>query len=62
MKKQSVVFVLIDGLADVSLLELDQNTPLEAAKTPAMDAIARTFVLLLRLPPLSPVDTPCSLH
>ena len=45
MKKRSVVFVLIDGLADVSLLELDQKTPLEAAKTPAMDAIARTLVL-----------------
>uniref|UniRef100_A0AAV1V0S4 Metalloenzyme domain-containing protein n=1 Tax=Peronospora matthiolae TaxID=2874970 RepID=A0AAV1V0S4_9STRA len=40
MKKRSVVFVLIDGLADVSLLELGQKTPLEAAKTPAMDAIA----------------------
>ncbi|KAF1777196.1 Alkaline-phosphatase-like, core domain [Phytophthora cactorum] len=42
MKKRSVVFVLIDGLADVSLQELDQQTPLEAAHTPAMDAIART--------------------
>ncbi|CAI5729433.1 unnamed protein product [Peronospora destructor] len=40
MKKRSVVFVLIDGLADVSLQELEQNTPLEAAYTPAMDAIA----------------------
>ncbi|GMF32768.1 unnamed protein product [Phytophthora fragariaefolia] len=43
MKKRSVVFVLIDGLADVSLRELDQQTPLEAAQTPAMDAIARSF-------------------
>uniref|UniRef100_H3GHD3 Metalloenzyme domain-containing protein n=1 Tax=Phytophthora ramorum TaxID=164328 RepID=H3GHD3_PHYRM len=40
MKKRSVVFVLIDGLADVSLQELDQQTPLETAQTPAMDAIA----------------------
>ncbi|KAI9908686.1 hypothetical protein PsorP6_003659 [Peronosclerospora sorghi] len=40
MKNRSVVFVLIDGLADVSLQELAQNTPLEAAHTPAMDAIA----------------------
>ncbi|KAF4322984.1 hypothetical protein JM18_000290 [Phytophthora kernoviae] len=40
MKKRSVVFVLIDGLADVSLQELDQQSPLEAAQTPAMDAIA----------------------
>ena len=44
MKKRSVVFVLIDGLADVSLQELEQNTPLEAACTPAMDAIARTIL------------------
>lgn len=41
-KKQTVVFVLIDGLADVSLHELGLKTPLEAARTPAMDAIART--------------------
>ncbi|OWZ23885.1 2,3-bisphosphoglycerate-independent phosphoglycerate mutase [Phytophthora megakarya] len=40
MKKRSVVFVLIDGLADVSLHDLDQQTPLEAAQTPGMDAIA----------------------
>ncbi|KAG7402164.1 hypothetical protein PHYBOEH_005727 [Phytophthora boehmeriae] len=40
MKKRSVMFVLIDGLADVSLQELDQQSPLEAAQTPAMDAIA----------------------
>ncbi|CAH0477071.1 unnamed protein product [Peronospora belbahrii] len=40
MKQRSVVFVLIDGLADVSLHELKQKTPLEAAPTPAMDAIA----------------------
>ncbi|GAB9470221.1 2,3-bisphosphoglycerate-independent phosphoglycerate mutase [Globisporangium polare] len=40
-KKQTVVFVLIDGLADVSLHELGLKTPLEAARTPAMDAIAR---------------------
>lgn len=44
MKKRSVVFVLIDGLADVSLQELDKQTPLEAAHTPTMDAIARTIV------------------
>lgn len=42
-KKQTIVFVLIDGLADVSLHELEHKTPLEAARTPAMDAIARTF-------------------
>lgn len=45
-KKQTVVFVLIDGLADVSLHELGHKTPLEAARTPAMDAIARMCLVL----------------
>ncbi|CEG44155.1 -bisphosphoglycerate-independent phosphoglycerate [Plasmopara halstedii] len=40
MVKRFVVFVLIDGLADASLEELGQQTPLEGAQTPAMDAIA----------------------
>lgn len=40
--KRTVVFVLIDGLADVSLHELGDRTTLEAAHTPAMDAVART--------------------
>lgn len=48
--KKSVVFVLIDGLADLSLHELDDKTTLEAAHTPAMDAIARTFAPLPQSP------------
>lgn len=40
MERKFVVFVLIDGLADASLEELHQQTPLEAARTPAMDSIA----------------------
>lgn len=40
-QRRAVVFVLIDGLADVSLRELGGRTTLEAAHTPAMDAIAR---------------------
>jgi hypothetical protein len=48
MKK--IVFVLIDGLADVSLSSLGGRTPLQAAQTPAMDALAgasisRSFVI-----------------
>lgn len=50
MKPRAVVFVLIDGLADVSLAQLDGRTTLEAARTPAMDAIARASALLC--PPL----------
>ncbi|TMW68629.1 hypothetical protein Poli38472_006097 [Pythium oligandrum] len=40
-RTRAVVFVLIDGLADVSLKQLGNKTTLEAANTPAMDAIAR---------------------
>lgn len=35
-----IAFVLIDGLADVHIPALANLTPLEAADTPAMDAIA----------------------
>lgn len=44
----AVVFVLIDGLADVTLTQLHGQTTLQAAKTPAMDAIARASALSLR--------------
>lgn len=37
-----VLFVLIDGLADVSLRQLKEKTPLQSAKTPALDAVACT--------------------
>ena len=40
LSQRTVVFVLIDGLGDISIDELKQKTPLEYAKTPAMDAIA----------------------
>ncbi|DAZ99203.1 TPA: hypothetical protein N0F65_008236 [Lagenidium giganteum] len=40
MPRRVVVFVLIDGLSDVTLSELDGKTTLQAAKTPAMDAVA----------------------
>jgi 2,3-bisphosphoglycerate-independent phosphoglycerate mutase len=38
MKK--VVFVLIDGLADLSIPSIDFKTPLEHSNTPNMDKIA----------------------
>jgi 2,3-bisphosphoglycerate-independent phosphoglycerate mutase len=40
------VFVLIDGLGDVSLKELDNKTTLQAAKVPTMDAIARMCLMI----------------
>lgn len=38
--KHATIFILIDGLADVSIPERGYRTPLELASTPAMDAIA----------------------
>lgn len=35
------VFVILDGVADLPCPELQNKTPLEAAKTPALDALAR---------------------
>ena len=35
-----VAFVLIDGVGDVSIPRLGFKTPLEASKTPILDAIA----------------------
>ena len=40
MKTKAIIF-LADGMADEALPELNGKTPLEAACTPAMDAIAR---------------------
>lgn len=40
MKTKAIIF-LADGMADEALPELNGKTPLEAANTPAMDAIAR---------------------
>ena len=37
-----IAFVLIDGLADIHIPALASLTPLEAANTSAMDAIAGT--------------------
>lgn len=37
----TVLFVVLDGLADDPIPELDRRTPLEAAHTPNVDALAR---------------------
>lgn len=39
-KQKKVVFVMIDGLADVQIPAYNFQTPLEHAKTPWMDAMA----------------------
>jgi hypothetical protein len=44
-RRKAVLFVLIDGLSDVTLRQLGDRTTLQAARTPAMDAIARAFFL-----------------
>ena len=40
-EKRTAVFVVMDGLGDRPVSELDGKTPLEAAKTPVMDRLAR---------------------
>lgn len=37
---ERIAFVLIDGLADIHIPALANLTPLEAADTPTMDAVA----------------------
>ncbi|MFH1848083.1 MAG: phosphoglycerate mutase, partial [Candidatus Omnitrophota bacterium] len=39
MKK--LLYVVLDGLGDLPLKELGDRTPLEAAKTPNMDELAK---------------------
>ena len=40
-----MIYVLLDGVGDLPHLDLDSNTPLEAAKTPVLDKIARNGVI-----------------
>jgi 2,3-diphosphopglycerate-independent phosphoglycerate mutase len=48
-----VVLLLIDGLGDVSVPSLGDRTPLQAARTPALDALASAGVNGL-LDPVAP--------
>ena len=43
-----LAFVLIDGIGDVSIPELGNRTPLEAAHCPNLDAIAGVPSRMLR--------------
>ena len=37
-----LIYIVIDGMGDVPIEELDNKTPLEAAETPYMDSLAKT--------------------
>jgi 2,3-bisphosphoglycerate-independent phosphoglycerate mutase len=37
--KSKLLIILIDGLGDVALRELDDKTPLQLARTPHMDSL-----------------------
>lgn len=39
---RNVLLLLIDGLGDVSIPELEFKTPLQKARTPFLDAVAGT--------------------
>lgn len=58
MVNKTIIF-LGDGMADESIAELGNKTPLQYAKTPAMDTIARTGVSgsLLTLPDQFPTSS-----
>lgn len=40
MQREKVLFLLVDGIGDVSIPAFGDRTPLEVAHTPALDAIA----------------------
>ena len=45
---ERIAFVLIDGLADIHIPAMANLTPLEAADTPTMDAVAgKTWLMQL---------------
>ena len=37
-----LIYIIIDGMGDLPIEELDGKTPLEAADTPYMDSLAKT--------------------
>ncbi len=52
MKSKKTIILVGDGMGDLPLAELDGRTPLEAARTPAMDELCRhgELVLLQTIP------------
>ena len=45
--RRKIVFVLIDGVGDVSIPSLGGKSPLEVSTCPVLDSIASAFVLRL---------------
>lgn len=45
MAARRVAFVLIDGVGDVTIPDMGDMTPLQAAETPGLDAIAGNAML-----------------
>jgi len=48
--RKKILFIVLDGLGDRPLKELDNKTPLEAAKTPHMDLLVENGMCGLLLP------------
>lgn len=48
--KKKIIFIVIDGLADEKIPQLKNKTPLEAAKTPNLDFLAKNGICGLTLP------------
>lgn len=55
-----VALVVLDGLGDLATMEQNEVTPLEAAKTPNLDALTRQGVAQGRMIPVAPGITPGS--
>jgi len=43
---EKILYIVLDGLGDLPIQELDNKTPLEAALTPNMDRLAQKGKLL----------------
>jgi 2,3-bisphosphoglycerate-independent phosphoglycerate mutase len=55
-----LVLVVLDGLGDIATKEQDEQTPLEAARTPNLDALVSEGVAQGRMTPVAPGITPGS--
>jgi len=49
---KKILYIVLDGLSDLPLEELNKKTPLEAAYTPQMDKLAQSGVSGVAIPPL----------
>ena len=49
---KKILYIVLDGLSDLPLEELNNKTPLEAAYTPQMDKLAQSGVSGVAIPPL----------